>query len=98
MGKKINFEVALKCTLFPVPLSISNADGRKRNTNKAKLKEIVYKYSETEEDVVLGTEKDGSVLDMIAQIRTLLEIPVTLEGLFIYYLSSFFLQMPTIAF
>ena len=90
-GKSINFEAALKYPLSPVPLSIANADGRKRKTNKAKLKEIIYKCSGTEEDVVLGTEKYGYVLDMIAQIRTMSEIPETFEGLFNYCLIVFFL-------
>ena len=84
-GISINFEAALKYPLSPVPLSIANAEGRKRKTNKAKLKEIIYKFSGTEEDVMLGTEKDGYVLDMIAQIRTMPEIQETFEGLFIYY-------------
>lgn len=35
-GKSINFDAALKYPLFPVTLSIANADGRKRKTNKAK--------------------------------------------------------------
>ena len=89
--KSINFEAALKHPLSPVPLSIANADGRKRKTNKAKLKEIIYKYSETDENVVLGTEKDGYVLDMIAQIRTMSEIPETCERSFIFCLIVFFL-------
>ena len=55
--KSINFEAALKYPLPPVPLSIANDDGRKRKKNKAKLKEIIYKYSGTEEDVVLGKER-----------------------------------------
>ena len=84
-GISINFEAALKYPLSPVPLSIANAEGRKRKTNKAKLKEIIYKFSGTEEGVMLGTEKDGYVLDMIAQIRTMSEIQETFEGLFIYY-------------
>ena len=80
-GKSINFEVALKYPLSPVPLSIANADGRKRKTNKAKLKKIIYKNGEAKEDVVLGRGKDGYVLDMIE----------TFEGWFIYYLIVFFL-------
>ena len=85
MGNQSNFD-----PLFPVPLSINIADGRKRKTNKAKLKEIICKYSGTEEDVVLGTEKDGYVLDMIARIW-MSEITETFEGLFLYYLIIFFL-------
>ena len=90
-GITINFEVALKYPLFPVPLSIANADGRKRKTNKEKLNEIICKYSGTRKDVALGTEKYGYVLDMIAQIRTMSEVPETFESLFIYYLIASFL-------
>lgn len=60
-GKSINFDAALKYPLFPVTLSIANADGRKRKTNKAKLKEVTYKYSGTDDDVMLRTEKDVHV-------------------------------------
>ena len=90
-GKSNNFEAALKYPLSQVPLSIAKTDGRKRKTNKEKRKEIIYKYSRTKEDVVLGTEKIGHVLDIIAQIRTMSEIPETFEALFIYYLIVFFL-------
>ena len=90
-GKSINFEAALKFPLSPIPLSIANADGKKRKTNKSKLKEILYKYRESEENTFPETEKDAFVLDMMAQIRTMTEIPETFEGLFIlivnYYLS-----------
>ena len=90
-GKSINFDAALKYPLFPVPLSIANADGRKRKTNKAKLNEIICKYSGTRKNVALGTEKNGFVLDMIAQIRTMSEVPETFESLFVYYLIVLFL-------
>ena len=52
----------------PVPISIANADGRRRKSNKGKLKQIIDKYSGSEDDVVLGTEKDGYVLDVIAKV------------------------------
>ena len=90
-GKSINFDAALKYPLFPVTLSIANADGRKRKTNKAKLNEITCKYSGTRKNVALGTEKNGFVLDMIAQIRTMSEVPETFESLFVYYLIVLFL-------
>ena len=90
-GKSINFGAARKFPLSPIPLCIANADGKKRKTNKSKLKEILYKYRESEENTFPETEKDAFVLDMIAQIRTMTEIPETFEGLFIlivnYYLS-----------
>ena len=89
-GISINFEAALKFPLSPIPLSIANADGKKRKTNKSKLKEILYKYRESEENTFPETEKDPFVLDMMAQIRTMTAIPETFEGLFIlivnYYL------------
>ena len=89
-GKSINFEAALKFPLSPIPLSIANADGNKRKTNKLKLKNILCKYRESEENTFPEREKDAFVLDMMAQIRTMTEIPETFEGLFIlivnYYL------------
>ena len=58
--KSISFVGALH-PLSPVPLSIANAGDRKRKTNKAKLKEVTYKYSGTDEDVMLRTKKDVHV-------------------------------------
>ena len=46
-------------------------------------KEILYEYRESEENTFPETEKDAFVLDMIAQIRTMTEVPETFEGLFI---------------
>ena len=92
-GKSINFEAALKYPLSPIPLSIANADGKKRKTNKAKLKEILYKCRDSEEDTLPEAEVDAYVLDMMAQIRTMTEIPDTFEGLLIVIancLMSFF--------
>ena len=40
-GKAINFANALKYSLSPVPLSIGNADGTKRKTNKSTLQKII---------------------------------------------------------
>ena len=40
-GKAINFANALKYSLSPVPLSIGNADGIKRKTNKSTLQKII---------------------------------------------------------
>ena len=40
-GKTINFANALKYSLSPVPLSIGNADGIKRKTNKSTLQKLI---------------------------------------------------------
>ena len=76
--KPINLEAALQYPLSPVPLSISNADGQRRKTNKAKLKEILYKCRRNED--VQEIQKDAYVLDMMALIRTMTQIPETFEG------------------
>ena len=44
-GKVINFANALKYPLPPVLLSIGNADGTKRKTNKSTLQKIILKHS-----------------------------------------------------
>ena len=44
-GKVINFANALKYLLPPVLLSIGNADGTKRKTNKSTLQKIILKHS-----------------------------------------------------
>ena len=80
-GKPIDFEAALQYPLSPVPLSIANADGRRRETAKSKLKDIIYTCRTAETASTLESEKDSYVLDMIALIRTMSEIPESFEGL-----------------
>ena len=79
-GKSIDFEAALKYPLSPIPLSIANADGSKRETSKAKLKEIILSSITSGAEENYGHEKDAFVLDMIAVIRTMSVIPGTFKG------------------
>ena len=44
-GKAINFANTLKYPLSPVPLSLGNADGTKRKTDKSTLQKIILKHS-----------------------------------------------------
>ena len=80
-GKAINFANALKYPLSPVPLSIGNADGTKRKTNKTTLQKIILKHSSN--NVVPENFRENTIyiVDLMATIRTMKENPETFEGL-----------------
>ena len=80
-GKAINFANALKYPLSPVPSSIGNTDGTKRKTNKSTLQKIILKHSSNNVVPEIVRENTAYIVDLMATIRTMKEIPETFEGL-----------------
>ena len=78
--KPIDFETALKYPLSPIPLSICNADGSKRGTVESKLKKLILRHALIDE-VQEQTNMNSYIIDMIACLRTMTEIPTTFEHL-----------------
>ena len=69
-GKAINFPNALKYSLSPVPLSMGNADGIKRKTNKSTLQKLIQKYS-----------SNNVVPEIVRDYSEIFQIPEKYEGL-----------------
>ena len=68
-NKPIDFKKSLQYPLSPIPLSLCDPDGSRRETIKSKLKEklLQWKINENNEEI----PKDALVIDMIAQIQML---------------------------
>lgn len=84
-GKTPNFEKVLENPLSPGPLSISFADGIKRSTQKSKLLDILLESSVLLQNVTMSY--DVYIVDLMALVRTLYELPVTYEDLIIKLLK-----------
>ena len=84
-GQAIDIEKALEYPLCPIPLSIANADGSRRQTLKSKLMEVLKSYTEISGltccDESSMTSIAAVVIDFIALVRTMVEIPNMFEGL-----------------
>ena len=80
-AKAIIFVNARKYPLSPIPLSIRNADGTKRKTNKSTLQKIILKHSSNNVVPEIIRENTAYIVDLMATIRTMTEIPETFEGL-----------------
>ena len=80
-GKAINFANALKCHLSPVPLSIINAYGTKRRTNKSFLQKTILKHSFNNVVPEIVREITAYIVDLMATIHTMKEFPETFECL-----------------
>ena len=80
-GKTFNFANALKYPLSPVPLSIGNADGTKRKTNKSILQKIILKHSSNNVAPEIVQENTVYIVDLMATICTMKKIQETFEGL-----------------
>ena len=80
-AKAIIFVNARKYPLSPIPLSIRNADGTKRRTNKSTLQKIILKYSSNNVVAEIVRENAAYIADLMATVRTMKEIPETFEGL-----------------
>ena len=84
-GKAIDMEKALEFPLSAISLSISNADGSRRQTSKSKLMQVLNSLMATT-SFANNCKPPSSgvgayVVDFIALIRTMIEIPSTFEGL-----------------
>ena len=80
-NKSIDYKEALKFPLSPTPLSISNADGSMRKTNKSVLTSIILNFTNTNKPPVESNSNSVYIVDMISAIRTLREIPETFKDL-----------------
>ena len=86
-AKPIDLEKVLAYPLYPVPLSLAHPDGSMRHTQKSKLLEVLS----IEESNSNHPEKEVSalVIDMIAQIRTIVHnVPNTFEEFILKFLNS----------
>ena len=73
-AKAIIFVNARKYPLSPIPLSIRNADGTKRKTNKSTLQKIILKYSSNNVVAEIFRENAAYIADLMATVRTMKEI------------------------
>ena len=80
-GKTIDFEKALKYPLGDIPLSLANADGTMRKTNKRKLAKIILSRMETEPLPNFQKQKTAFIVYVMALIRTISNLPDTFERL-----------------
>ena len=79
--EKIDFEKALKYPLGDIMLSLENADGTMRKTNKRKLVKIILSRMETEPLPNFPKQKTAFIIDVMALIRTMSNLPRPLKGL-----------------
>ena len=80
-GKSIDFEKALMYPLSPVALSLCNADGTKRQTNKSKLAKSILAYTTDESTPDVIKTETAYIIDLMAVIRTMKDVPDTFEDL-----------------
>ena len=85
-GQVIDFEKALKYPLSSVPLSLANPDGARRTTAKNKLQGIILDHCSNpvghpKETLTDKRNVSAFLIDMMAVIRTLTEIPENYEDL-----------------
>ena len=79
-GQVIDFAKALEYPLGPVPLSLANPDDSHRVTSKSKLLKVILKHYNSQ---ILQPRQVVSavVIDMMACLRTTMQIPDTSEEL-----------------
>ena len=83
--KVIDMENALKHPLGPIPLSIiANADGTARVTKKSALAKIILDHLNPSTETAT-TNKGTFIVDFIAQIRTMKNIPDTWGIYFVFH-------------
>ncbi|KAG1668002.1 Gonadotropin-releasing hormone II receptor [Nymphon striatum] len=91
--RAVNFKTALCYPLCPVPLSLANPDGSRKATAKSKLQSIVLKYSKEpvqhpRESVPQKSQVSTFIVDLMASIRTIKELPDTYEDFTWKFLKS----------
>ena len=96
--KAIDIEKALEFPLSPIPLSIANADGSRRQTAKGKLMQVLEsKMSGEPSDNYLRPPTSAVVayiIDFVAFVCTIVKIPSTFEELAWKLLKSIPLGYP----
>ena len=82
-GFPVDFDRALQYPMSPIPLSIATAEGERRSTAKSKLMEIITSYCTNPPKppkmvIKIPKEKPSAlIIDLIAAIRTITDIPST---------------------
>ena len=85
-GQVIDFAKALEYPLSPVPLSLPNPDGSYRITSKSKLLKVILKHCNSQilqprESLPPRQVVSTVTVDMMACLRTMMQIPDTYEEL-----------------
>ena len=80
-GQLIDFNKALEFPLYPIDLS--NPDGSRRSTQKGKLTEIIIQESTLMDNAEFSQKSEviAYVVDLMALVRTITNIPGTYEEL-----------------
>ena len=80
--KLIDFEIALRYSLCPVPLSLTHPDGTRRKMTKSSLMNVVKSYkTSTEEDKSPPKQNAAFLVGLMALIGTVSPVPVTYAAL-----------------
>ena len=82
-GQLIDFNKALEFPLCPVDLNLSNPDGSRRSTQKSKLTEIIIQELTLMNNAEFPQKSEviAYVVDLMALVRTITNIPGTYEEL-----------------
>ena len=72
----IDFVKALHYPLCEVPLSLVNADGTTRKTNKTKLANIIISNTFTTD---ISKQQTAYIIDVMAYVKTMVNLPDTYE-------------------
>ena len=70
-----------KYPLNPIPLSLANADGTRRETTKSVISKIIREFLPSNNYSPTVQEKGTYIIDFIAQLRTMRNISETCEQL-----------------
>ena len=84
--RAVNFKTALWYPLCPVPLSLANPDGSRKATKRSVLERIILKYAKEpvqhpRESLPQKSQVSTFIVDLMASIRTIKELPDTYEDL-----------------
>ena len=80
--KPIDFAIALKFPLCPVPLSLAYPDGTRRKTTKSSLMNIVTNYCNfTDPEPLPAKQGTVYIVDLMALIRMITRVPETYADL-----------------
>ena len=84
-SKTTDFVKALHYPLCEVPLSLANADGTMRKTNRSKLANIIISNTFTAD---ISKQQTADIINAMAYIRTMVNLPDTYERLAWQFLSG----------
>ena len=87
--RPIDFEKALTCPLYGVPLSLAYPDGSRRETQKSKLLNIIAPTIQPHVNIEIDCDEFVYVVDMMAQIRVCsTNVPETFKDFILKFLQS----------